>query len=157
MRLHLSGHEKTHNRPWFSYRLLFLAVVTLGVTLMATAQVRTWARGSFTLPTDVTWDKQEMEKGTYDFQVQGTEGPFFTVVATKEGTVKNFVGRKEWIQGGKGLEPRLVLHSDADQSYEVIEVQIPGPNYRVKFSCRHKKNKGQAPPEQVSIAFNKID
>jgi hypothetical protein len=130
-----------------------LVLVGVGTGL---GQSQLWGRGTFTLPADVTWDKIKLEQGTYNFRVEGREGTALTVIVTRGSKLENFVGYQQWVRGGQGLEPRLVLHVDEGQPPEVIHVEVPGPNFRIKFSCRHKKKKGAAEPQVASILFDSL-
>ncbi|MFQ5927296.1 MAG: hypothetical protein ACE5MH_07670 [Terriglobia bacterium] len=127
------------------------------LALAGHAQTRLWARGSFTLPMEVEWAKTKLAKGEYRFKVESTSGFGAIVSVSHKGNIQTFLPyKREWVRGGKGLRPQLLLHIDPDLSAEVFEMQIPGPNFRLKFSCRHKKKKGQKAPARatVPLTFN---
>lgn len=150
-------------------RIVSLGVMSLLLGLAATthAQSKIWARGSFKLPMDVKWNKKDMAQGEYQFRVESLSGAGqiqLVVIVVQEGAIKGvFMGPKQWVRGGKGLLPRLVLHIDSESGIEkgkegqfvgeVVEMEIPGPNYRLRFGCKHKKKKGLEGPHRATVLF----
>lgn len=142
--------------------LLLCAAGLWGSTGTLAAQSRVWARGAFRLTAEARWDKKTLPPGEYEFKVEnlpGTSEIRFLITLSQEGKSRGtfLAFFKEFVRGGQGLQPRLVLHTDAESGNEVAAMELPGPNYRLKFSCRHKKKKGVEPPAEDSVLFHKLD
>lgn len=141
--------------------LAVLLVLTLGGD--GAAQSRLFARGQFELPMDVTWNGKKLGQGEYSFSVRNLSTFQWVVEVVGQGAFETFTSSKKFEQGGKGLSTRLLLHVDkpAEEGktggsplVEVAEMQVPGPNYRLSFSCRHKKKKGAEAPEVVEVPYH---
>lgn len=145
--------------------LWLLALAAAGLLAAAgssDAQTRLFARGAFEMPREALWNKKRVPPGSYQFAVRNLSTFQWVVEVRGEDFFETFVSTKDFVQGGKGLANRLILHLDPDKDgapeedaapAEVASMEIPGPNYRLSFHCRHKKKKGADAPQQIEVLY----